>query len=72
MRTEVGLVLKHVNCGEEKENTMIYLIKPPPPTDDYYYEEDTYAVNNKMGGFRPKTLGSNQENWRQAKVNQGR
>ena len=51
MRTELGLVLKHVAGGTEKLNAVNYLSKPPPPNDEYYYEEDSYAVNDQMGGF---------------------
>ena len=65
MRTELGLVLKHVTGGAEKVNAVNYLTKPPPPVDDYYYEEDSYAVNEQTGGSRPNTQGSNQYNWRQ-------
>ena len=50
MRTELGLVLKHVTGGAEKVNAVNYLTKPPPPVDDYYYEEDSYAVNEQTGG----------------------
>ena len=72
MRTELGLVLKHVTGGAEKINAVNYLAKPPPPIDECYYEEDSYAVNEQMGGFRPSAQGSNQENWRQGQGNQGR
>ena len=44
MRTELGLVLKHITKGEEKINAVNYLSKPPPPNDECYYAEDTYAV----------------------------
>ena len=53
MRTELGLVLKHVTRGAEKINAVNYLAKPPPPNDECYYEEDSYAVNEQMGDFRP-------------------
>ena len=46
MRTELGLVLKHVIVGAEKVNAVNYLTKPPQLVDDYYYEEDTYVVND--------------------------
>ena len=46
MRTELGLVLKHVNIGSEKVNTVNYLTIPPPPLDEYYFEEDAYVVND--------------------------
>ena len=51
MRTELGLVLKHVTGGAEKINAVNYLAKPPPPNDECYYAEDTYAVNEQTGGF---------------------
>ena len=41
MRTELGLVLKHVTGGEEKINAVNYLAKPPPLNDKFYYGEDT-------------------------------
>ena len=59
MRTELGLVLKHVTSGAEKINAVNYLAKPPPPNDECYYEKDFYAVNEQMGGFRPSAQGSN-------------
>ena len=62
MRTELGLVLKHVTRGAEKINAVNYLPKPPSK-DECYYAEDSYAVNEQMGGFRPSAQGSNQENW---------
>ena len=54
MRTELGLVLKHVTGGAEKINAVNYMAKPPPPNDECYYAEDTYAVNEQMGGFPTK------------------
>ena len=54
MKTELGLVLKHVSGGSEKINAVNYLAKPPPPNDECYYAEDTYAVHEQMGGFPTK------------------
>ena len=51
MRTELGLVLKHVTGSAEKINAVNYLSKPPPTNDECYYAEDTYAVNEQTGGF---------------------
>ena len=34
MRTELGLVLKHVTGGAEKINAVICMAKPPPPNDE--------------------------------------
>ena len=45
MRTELGLVLKHVTGGAKKINAVNYFVKPPPQNDEFYYEEDSYAVN---------------------------
>ena len=59
MRTELGLVLKHVTGGAEKVNAVKYLAKPPPPVDEYYYEEDSYAVNEQTRDFQQNTQGSN-------------
>ena len=72
MRTEFGLVLKHITWGAENINAANYLPKPPPPNDECYYAEDSYAVNEQTGGFRPSAQGSNQDNWRQGQGNQGR
>ena len=49
MRTELGLVLKHITRGVEKINAVNYLPKPPPPNDECYYAEDSYAVNEQRG-----------------------
>ena len=51
MRTELGLVLKHVTGGAENINVVNYLSKPPPQNDECYYEEDFYALNEQTGGF---------------------
>ena len=51
MRTELGLVLKHVTGGAEKINAVNYLSKPPLPNVECYYEEDSYAVNEQTGRF---------------------
>ena len=45
MRTELGLVLKHVTRGVEKINALNYLSKPPPPNGECYFEDNSYAVN---------------------------
>ena len=71
IKTELGLVLKHVTGGAEKIHAVNYLAKPPPPNDECYYAEDTYAVNEQMGGFRPSAQGSHQDNWRQGQGNHG-
>ena len=62
MRTELGLVLKHVSGGVEKVNVVNYLNKPPAAANECYYEDDTYVVNEQMEGFRPDSQGSNQQN----------
>ena len=62
MKSELGLVLKHVTGGVEKINAVNCLSKPPPPNDKCYYAEDTYAVNEHTGGFRPSAHGSNKDN----------
>ena len=45
--------------------------KLPPSHDEHYYAEDSYAVNEQTGGFRPRSQGSNLDNWRQGQGNQG-
>ena len=62
MRTELGLVLKHITRGAKKISAVNYLSKPPPPNDECYYAEDSYVVNEKTGGFRPNAQGLNQDN----------
>ena len=71
MRTELGLVLKHVTEGAEKINAVNYLYKPPSPNDECYYAEESYAVNEQTGVFRPSAQGLNQDNWCQGQGNQG-
>lgn len=46
IRTELGLVLKHVTGDTKKVNAMSYFTKPPTPKYEYYYEKDSYAVND--------------------------
>ena len=58
MRTELGLVLKHITRGAEKINAVNYLAKPPPPNDERYYADDTYLVNEQTGGFQSSAQGS--------------
>ena len=56
MRTELGLVLKHITGGVEKKNAVNYLSKPPPPNDECYYAEDSYAENEQGWGFPTECL----------------
>ena len=72
MRTELGLVLKHITGGAQKINVVNYLSKPPPLNDECYYAEDSYAVKKQTRCFRLSAKGSNQYNWRQGQGNQGR
>ena len=51
MRTELGLVLKHVTRDTEKINALKYLSKSPPPNDECCCEDDSYAVNEQTRGF---------------------
>ena len=51
IRTELGLVLKHVSGVVEEVNVVNYLTKPPPSVDEFYFEEDAYAMNDQTGGF---------------------
>ena len=71
MRTELGLVLKHITRGAEKINAVNYLSTPPPPNEECCYMENSYVVNEQIGGFRPSAQGSKQENWCKGQANQG-
>ena len=51
MRTDLGLVLKHVTGCAEKISAVNDMSKPPPQNDECYYEEDSYVVNEQTGGF---------------------
>ncbi|KAH0725438.1 hypothetical protein KY284_001303 [Solanum tuberosum] len=64
MRTELGLVLKHVSGGVEKVNVVNYLTRILPPI------EDAYVVNDQTGGFRSNAQGSNMKNWHRGQGNQ--
>ena len=44
MRTELGLVFKHIVGAAEKINAVNYLSKPPPPNDECYYAENFYVM----------------------------
>ena len=48
MRTELGLVLKHVSIHADYVNAVNYLTKQPL-VYDYYYDEDAYTVNDRWG-----------------------
>ena len=63
MRTELGLVLKHITGDAKKINEVNYLSKPPPPNDEYYYEEDSYAVNEQTGELAPRSRKPRSELW---------
>lgn len=60
MRTELGLVLKHVSRGTGKVVLVNYLSKKPPLADEYYYEEDIYGFNDQTRGFWLNAQGLNQ------------
>ena len=51
IRTDLGLLVKHVTGGAKKINAVNYFSKPPPPNDECYYVEDFYVVNEQTGGF---------------------
>ena len=66
MRTDLGLVLKHITGGAEKINAVNYLSKPPPPNDEFYYEENSYAVNEqplKSGELAPWSRKPRSDLW---------
>ena len=51
MRTELGLVLKHVTGGAKKINAVNFLSKPPPQNEECYYEENFYGVIKHTDNF---------------------
>lgn len=58
IRTELGLVLKHVSIGPKNINAVNYLTRTsPPPIEDFYYEEDACLVNDQLGGLRVNAKG---------------
>uniref|UniRef100_M1DCB3 Integrase core domain containing protein n=1 Tax=Solanum tuberosum TaxID=4113 RepID=M1DCB3_SOLTU len=71
LRTEVGLVFKHVSKHAEKVNAVNYQTRAPPPYD-YIYEKDENIANDQMGSFLNNAQASNQDNWDQSQGNQGR
>uniref|UniRef100_M1DKL1 Integrase core domain containing protein n=1 Tax=Solanum tuberosum TaxID=4113 RepID=M1DKL1_SOLTU len=52
LRTDVGLVLKHLVLGAEKFNAVNYQNRAPP-RDDYGYEEDAYYVHDQTEVSEP-------------------
>lgn len=65
LRTEIGLLLKHLNGSAEKLNAMNYLV------DEYIYEKDLNLVNNQTVDFWTNAQASNQDNWRKGQGNKG-
>lgn len=64
-------VLKRVGRGVEKVNIVNYFTWTLPLAEDCYYEEAAYSVNDWMEDFQSNAQGSNMDNWRKGKENQG-